>query len=196
MSKTRPIACTQCDGILTFLMLCEKCGTIAPPQEIHPYDRLDMPSTLSFSQLDLQKSLRQRMMLVHPDRLIGSSPQQRLRAQQHTVSLNQAYQALEDPYQRALCLSQKLFGEDLPAAQGEVLLEVFDWQDRLSQGSSEDSALEAYLLERHLQEVYKKLESAIQAQNTSEASTHLARFRYLSKLLKDHQFKYPPNTPK
>lgn len=182
MSKDPSLQCLECDGPLTFLILCEKCQAIVPVGGHDPYDRLGIAWTLLFSRQDLQTALRQRMMLVHPDRLLRASSQQALRAQQHTVSLNQAYQTLEDPYERALCLSKKVFSAPLPPPQGNVLEEVFIWQDRLSQGTSETLALQNYI-----SKTYEDLEKAFQTQNAMDAANHLARFRYLSKLLKGHQ---------
>jgi molecular chaperone HscB len=100
----------------------------------------------------------------HPDRFVGKSSLEQEFAQSQTVLLNQSYSALKDPIERAKALIFHMGGKEPFPETKNVLLQAFEWQDRLE--SSDPTLLEELKqqrvnLEHMLQKAFaeKNLES-------------------------------------
>ncbi|TNF36201.1 MAG: Fe-S protein assembly co-chaperone HscB [Gammaproteobacteria bacterium] len=104
------------------------------------FQLFDLPVSVDVDPSLLAARYRERQQAVHPDRHAGSSPGERLRAVQLSSDLNEAYQCLRHPLQRAVYLlslagldaaSDRTFRQDM-----DFLQQQMHWREALADASS------------------------------------------------------------
>lgn len=185
-------ACWSCHGpVGRVALFCHVCGALQPPGQADHFRRLGLPARYELDPADLQKRYVAFQQRLHPDRFARKSPKERALAEQHTVSLNEAYETLKDPLRRGAYLLQRA-GRIAPTAEArtiddpELLMETMERREALSEAA--DVARVAALTEEAAEEEKKALDAlgaAFSADDLDRATNLLTRLRYLRKFAEE-----------
>lgn len=198
--------CWNCQSELTAApVVCPRCGKVQPvPPGATLFDALGLAPSVEVDLPAVERTYRERSLLVHPDRFATAQARERRFALEQTTLLNDAYRTLRDRAARAFYLL-KLHGQDLTredagaqrAMPHAFLEEVMALREALdahrtaralepARAMSEDvgrrrtAALEE--AERALGEL---LRGGGQASALDAASQALARVRYFTRFLEE-----------
>jgi len=117
--------------------------------ELNHFARFGLLPDFSIDLKQLAQSYREQASLVHPDRFVGASESEQRGALLKAAALNDAYQVLKNPAQRALYLLA-LNGQALPLEatiqDGEFLIQQMHWREQLEdlEQASDSRALDAF----------------------------------------------------
>lgn len=138
---------------------------------------------------DLEDRFRRGQGLVHPDRFVAKSMQERTAAARQAVKLNESYQILKDPLKRAAAFLAvkgiKVPGDNGATVNHPALLgQVMQWREGLESCKSES---ELAVFESELS---GKLESIKSAFDTNEETLDYLYLElvYISKILEEIRF--------
>ena len=107
--------------------------------------------TFAVDTAALAVTYRQLAKEVHPDRFANASTAEQRQAVEHAAELNDAFQTLKSPTQRALYLlrQQADLPEETTIQDGEFLLQQMEWREQLEelQEQADLPALECFTQE-------------------------------------------------
>lgn len=185
-------ACWSCHGpVGRVALFCHVCGALQPPGQADHFRRLGLPATFDLEPAELQKHYLAFQQRLHPDRFARKGAKERSLAEQHTVSLNEAYEALKDPLRRGAYLLQ-LAGRSAPTEEArtiddpELLMETLERREALSEAASLDAvATLAGQAAKDEVQVLAELKAAFATDDLDEATRALTRLRYLRKFAEE-----------
>jgi molecular chaperone HscB len=128
---------------------------------------------------------------LHPDRFVNRSAPEKTYALEHSAALNEAYDVLKNPYQRALLLltlkGQDMSGETTATIADPALLEeILDLREQLAEAAEPE---QMSTLQREIHSLYQHtldtLTQAFSTQRYDEAKSLTRRLHYLQKMLED-----------
>ncbi len=137
----------------------------------------------------LAATYRELAREVHPDRFAGGSASEQREAVEHAARLNDAYQTLRSPTQRALYLlgQQQELPEETTIQDGEFLFQQMEWREQLEtlQEQADLAALESFAGE--LKQARNAIDTAfadcVQDPQQREQAERLARrMQFLDKM--------------
>lgn len=118
--------------------------------------------TFAVDTAALAVTYRQLAKDVHPDRFANGSATEQRQAVERAAQLNQAFQTLKSPTQRALYLlrQQAEMPEETTIQDGEFLLQQMEWREQLEdlQEQADCQALERFVSE--LKQARSKIDNA------------------------------------
>ena len=160
-----------------------------------PFAVLSLEPMFDLDMSALQRAYLDAQQTTHPDRLPSTAtPAERLKAMQHSMALNDAYQTLRSPLARAQALLAaqgiRVGGErDTHKPSTPLLMEVMEWREALA--GADLPAIGFQITE--LQEVAKHTERQLAFQlgndEWDEATQTTLRLQYLDKTLQDAKAK-------
>lgn len=185
-------ACWSCHGpVGRVALFCHVCGALQPPDRSDHFRRLGLSPSFDIDDKDLQRRYVAFQQRLHPDRFARKSRKERMLAEQHTVSLNEAYESLKDPLRRGAYLLQ-LAGRAAPIEEArtiddpELLMETLERREALSEAMSLDAVASlASVASKEEVEAFDALKAAFAADDLDEATTILTRLRYLKKFAEE-----------
>jgi molecular chaperone HscB len=195
--------CPKCGQELETPLGCSSCGVLFSPQPSPgPFEVFGLAPAFAIDAKALKQRLLKLSRLLHPDYYAASDATTRATAERNTALLNESYELLADPVQRADWLVRSLGGP----AEGEqrgmpkaFLVEVLEWNETLdaareSQPGSAQRAALAQLdttLRGQREDTLKTLGALLTplppraAPALPEARAQLNALRYLEKTLAD-----------
>ena len=185
-------ACWSCHGpVGRVALFCHVCGALQPPDRSDHFRRLGLSPRFDLDEKDLQRRYVAFQQRLHPDRFAGKSKKERVLAEQHTVSLNEAYDALKDPLRRGAYLLQ-LAGRAAPTEEARtiddpgLLMETLERREALSEAASlaAVAALAGQAAKDEAQAL-AELKVAFAADDLDTATRVLTRLRYLKKFAEE-----------
>jgi molecular chaperone HscB len=185
-------ACWSCHGpVGRVALFCHVCGALQPPDRSDYFRRLGLAPGFDIDEKDLQRRYIAFQQRLHPDRFARKSAKERVLAEQHTVSLNEAYEVLKEPLRRGAYLLQ-LAGRAAPTEEArtiddpELLMETLERREALSEAMSLDAvaALAGQAAKEEAQAL-DALRAAFAAADLAEATRVLTRLRYLKKFAEE-----------
>jgi molecular chaperone HscB len=100
------------------------------------FELFGLPRRFELDPASLDARWRALQTEVHPDRFVSEGGAARRIALQWAVRVNEAYQRLKDPLQRAGCLcelaGQRIDAEHNTAMPAEFLMQQMEWRDALA----------------------------------------------------------------
>lgn len=155
-------SCWECGEPAGGQPFCIRCGKIQPPCESTYFAVFGLGERLELDLEDLEARYYERSRLVHPDRFMTKSPQERDHAAEQTERLNRAYRTLREPWARTRYLLE-LHGHSI--AQGklpaELAEEYFELQEAMSAGEATPGMRQAF--QTTVVQALARLESDAQA---------------------------------
>lgn len=113
------------------------------------FDLLKLPRVFAIDEHLLETSYRELVMVVHPDRFVTDSPEQRRLAMQAATLANEAWRCLRDPCSRAayLCRLAGVVVDNAArkGASAAFLTQQMEWREALDEArlAARRDALEA-----------------------------------------------------
>jgi len=96
--------CWSCKRDLQNLIICEECRSAQPLSITNAFESLGLPAQFDIDLKHLSDHYLERQNLVHPDKFILKSSEEKLYAHQNSSYINQCYQELKDSILRAEAL--------------------------------------------------------------------------------------------
>jgi len=93
--------CWNCEADLQDLIICENCKTVQPLSPTNVFKDLGLRPEFDIDLNLLSECYLERQRLIHPDKFISKTAEEKLYAQQHSSHINQCYQILNDNISRA-----------------------------------------------------------------------------------------------
>lgn len=185
-------ACWSCHGpVGRVALFCHVCGALQPPDRSDHFRRLGLSRHFDIDDKDLQRRYIAFQQRLHPDRFARKSKKERVLAEQHTVSLNEAHEVLKDPLRRGAYLLQ-LAGRIAPTEEArtiddpQLLMETLERREALSEATSlEAVATLASAASKEEVQALEALKAAFAADDLDEATRVLTRLRYLRKFAEE-----------
>lgn len=99
------------------------------------YELFGLPLTFKLDLAELNRRYREAVKLVHPDRFAAAGEQEQRAAVERAASLNDAYEVLKSPGQRALYLLnlQAPLEEEATVQDPEFLFQQMEWREELEE---------------------------------------------------------------
>ena len=185
-------ACWSCHGpVGRVALFCHVCGALQPPDRSDHFRRLGLSPRFEIDDKDLQRRYVAFQQRLHPDRFARKSKKERVLAEQHTVSLNEAHEALKDPLRRGAYLLQ-LAGRVAPTEEArtiddpELLMETLERREALSEAMNLDAVASlAGQAGKDEAQALDALRAAFAVDDLDEATKILTRLRYLKKFAEE-----------
>ena len=185
-------ACWSCHGpVDRQALFCHVCGALQPPGAANHFERLGLQPRFALDASDLNRRYVAFQQRLHPDRFARKSSKERALAEQHTVSLNEAFEILKDPLRRGAYLL-KLAGRAAPTAEAqtiddpELLMETMERREALAEAADlETVASLAADAAGEADTCLETIAAAFAAADLDSASDRLTRLRYLRKFAEE-----------
>lgn len=135
-APTQRRGCWSCGGGSgETLLFCRVCGAIQPPDfRQNFFDVLSMTASFVVERRELEERYRQAQQQCHPDRFVTRAATERRLSAEHVTRLNEAYQTLRDPLNRAVYLVDLAGGNTAAAVDDPAfLMEVMESRESLSE---------------------------------------------------------------
>ncbi len=179
-------ACHACGSPLALpYMMCEACQAIQPPTAISLFDSLGIKADFIVTMETIDQHYKAAQRQVHPDKVLGRPAQEKLWAQMHAATLNQAYQTLRDDVARGqYLLAEKGIEAAITTNDPLILQESLEKREALAEAASQDAlaALHANA-QADYQAAYNDVAAAFAADALQDAAKALLRLRFLQKFL-------------
>jgi molecular chaperone HscB len=188
-AKAAVTPCWSCKGpVAARALFCSTCGAVQPPGEADAFTRLGLRRVWDLAPADLDRQYFGFQRRLHPDRFATKSSREKALAQLQASALNEAYEALKDPVQRAALLL-RLAGHDLDidgAATIDdpaLLTEAMALREALMEADSADEVNRlAADAESEIAATQAALEAAFSAEDYEKAGNLVLRLRYMIRL--------------
>jgi molecular chaperone HscB len=184
--------CWSCKGPVSVqAMFCHTCGAAQPPRQIDHFTRLGFEPGFDLDIDLLEKRYLGFQRSVHPDRFANKSARDRAMAEQQSVSLNEAFETLNDPLRRATYLLQ-LKGETASVAKDQtvddpaLLMEAMEAREALAEAESVE-AIEKLAIKAGADAInlLSEISKAFAADDLTAANRLTTRLKYLRKFLEE-----------
>lgn len=177
-------ACEQCSGACdASKVVCLECRHIQDFRFIDPFQLFDLPISLEVDREKLDAKYFEFQRLMHPDKMIKASANQKDRAAKHIQQINESYKVLGNILSCAKAAILRLMNHNvsvsgfdkvvhLPSPQSEFLQQIFVLQ------SNENFEDAKKLYESRV----TALSKAIQSQTMQDALMLLSELAYLTRV--------------
>ncbi len=144
----------------------------------------------------LEKAWRELAARVHPDRYATASPAEKRVVMQWAATINEAYQVLRQPLQRAryLCerAGQALEEESNTSMAPGFLMQQMEWREQLEQARDEGDAAGLEALRQEVAQYMAQLESQVarlldEQNDAAQAARHVREWMFVDKLTHEIQ---------
>jgi molecular chaperone HscB len=184
--------CWSCKGPVSIkAMFCHTCGAVQPPRQSDHFSRLGFEPGFDIDVDLLEKRYLGFQRSVHPDRFATKPAKERAIAEQQSVSLNEAFETLQDPLRRAAYLLQ-LKGQSASVERDQtivdpaLLMEVLEAREALSEAESVE-AVETLAIKAGADAIHllSDISKAFAADDLAAANQLTTRLKYLRKFLEE-----------
>ncbi|MDO5667867.1 MAG: Fe-S protein assembly co-chaperone HscB [Alcaligenaceae bacterium] len=156
------------------------------------FELFELPAQFAVNHSELEQIWRSKSAQVHPDRFATASDAEKRVAMQWASLINEAYQVLKSPIQRATYLCEQqgvdIGAESNTAMAPEFLFKQMQWREELEAASDDQNALEALLqeVESEALELSQIVGDLIdQQKNWSAASDKLRQWMFIDKFRRE-----------
>lgn len=190
------VVCWSCKGpVPAGEPFCASCKAVQPPGQLDHFARLGLPQGFDVDPARLERAYFDRQRMLHPDRFATKTPREKALSQQQATSLNDAYETLKDPLQRATYLAGLLglnvLREGCNALTDPVILmEAMEMREALAEAETADAVAE--ITDRAVQDIRDcedALAKGFEARDMDEVSHLITRLKYLRKLADETRFR-------
>ena len=111
--------------------------SIEPPDpRATPFDVLGLPMQFALDAKEIDRAWLMKSRAFHPDRFVGKPDRERRLAAEHTVALNDAKRAIEDPFDRAVWLVRHS-GVNEASLDQRLLVSLMEARERADEGDKD-----------------------------------------------------------
>ncbi len=159
---------------------------------INYFTLLNLPESFALDDVALQREYVAAQKQTHPDKMIGKSEKERVAAFQHSMDVNDAYEALKHPLHRAehlLALHDvhvNTDGNDTIKPDQALLMEIMQMREQLESCVVQSDAAKCVAdIRTALAHVTDDLTDAFAEKNWQSAAQLTIRLRYYTKSLEE-----------
>lgn len=185
-----PMPCWSCKQAAQGLF-CGACGAVQPPGALDHFRRLGLGRSFAVDTAELDRRYFALQRQLHPDRFMKKTARERAVSQSQAASLNEAYEILRDPLDRAVYLL-RLQGIELEPASGQtisdpaLLMEAMEMREALSEAADAEAVQAvATQVEADRKVALDLLGRAFAGGDAKAARAQTLRLKYLTKLAED-----------
>jgi molecular chaperone HscB len=187
-----PAACWSCAGPVDVASpFCPTCKAVQPPRPLDHFARLGLAADFAVNAAELDRRYFALQRQLHPDRFATKTSRERAISQSQAVALNEAYEALKDPLERAVYLL-KIKGVDAnpdgchTVKDPTLLMEQMERREALIEAQT-PAAVDALAREAasHVSESEAAIASAFATGDLEAAGRETTRLKYLVKLVEE-----------
>lgn len=191
------VACWSCGGPTPAdSFFCVTCASVQPPGTADHFRRLGLKRSFDVDRADLERRYFDLQRRLHPDRFATRTGREKALSQAQAVSLNEAYETLADPLDRAVYLLH-LAGMDVLAegcnqiADPVILMEAMEMREALA-GAQSGAQVELFAanVAADIEECVGDLAVAFRKNDFDEAAKLTTRLRYLRKAIEDSRARH------
>ncbi len=156
---------------------------------------LDIAPSFTLDEAELQRLYLRLQHQYHPDRQAGKTSEDRQRAIQTSMDINQAYATLKDPLRRAQHLLElggvNVNGEhDTVKPDSRLLMEMMELRESLEESASYSQLGELYeRMETERENALERLAEMFARQDMESAAQLAIKLNYVEKFLHDVKIK-------
>lgn len=159
---------------------------------------LDLPARFDLNLKTLEQHYFAAQRQWHPDRFVGQGADMRGEAAAKSVLINDAYDTLKNPLERAkhLLELQGFFIDDETNPPPALLMEMMELRERIHDASNDGRALLAMVeeIKALATSCHRELSAAFEANNHEAAQAETLRLGYLGKAMEEaHMLLYRVN---
>lgn len=192
LTATTPGSCWSCGGpIDAVAAFCGTCRAVQPPRAADHFSRLGLPVDFAVNTAELDRRYFALQRQLHPDRFATRTARERAISQSQAVAINEAYEMLKDPLERATYLLKLKGIEANPDGCHTVndptlLMEQMERREALMEATT-PVAVEALAREAvsHVSESEAAIAAAFASGQLEKAGAETTRLKYLVKLVEE-----------
>jgi molecular chaperone HscB len=171
-------------------LFCETCHAVQPPGHADHFARLGVDKIFDLDVDGLERKYFELQRHLHPDRFANKTAKEKSLSQQQAVSLNEAFEVLKNPLQRAdyLLIVNGFSGisHDHTVNDPALLMEAMETREALMEASSVEEVNKVNdKARRDVRDCIKLISEAFLQQNLDNARKLALRLKYLTKLLEE-----------
>ena len=186
------VACWSCGGPTPAdNPFCVTCQAVQPPGTVDHFRRLGVERSFAIDRADLERRYFDFQRRLHPDRFATRTGREKAFSQAQAVGLNEAYETLADPLERAVYLLH-LAGIDILSegcnqiTDPVILMEAMEMREALAAAQSAAQVeMFAANVAADIDECVADLAVAFRKNDLDEAAKLTTRLRYLRKAIED-----------
>lgn len=174
---------------------CPSCKAVQPPGQADHFQRLGVARTFDIDAAALEKAYFRMQRLLHPDRFATRTAKEKTLSQQQATSLNDAYETLKDPLERAAYLA-RLMGLNVlkegcnALTDPVILMEAMEMREALAEAESADEVGDVTKrAQGEIANCESELSEAFAAKDMDRAAVLITRLKYLRKLADETRFR-------
>lgn len=153
------------------------------------FEILSLPAAFPLNLKTLETAYFDAQRQWHPDRFVGKSEEQRAEAAQRSIWINDAYETLKNPLERAkhLLELQGIFIDDDTNPPAQLLMEMMELREGIHEAAGDGKALLAIVedLKKHMAACTHDLEAAFAGADYPTAEAETLRLGYLGKAMEE-----------
>lgn len=159
---------------------------LSPPDpRATPFDVLGLPIQFAFEARAIDRAWLTKSRAFHPDRFVGKTDRERRLAAEHTVALNDAKRAIDDPFDRAVWLVRHAGVVEANLEQ-RLLVLLMEARERADEGQKDAVVAESVARFRVLAtELDAHMANLDDKAALARASRALAEMKTLARLVAD-----------
>jgi molecular chaperone HscB len=156
------------------------------------FDLFGLPAAFAIDTDQLDRAYRGIQAEIHPDKFAHAGDAEQRLSMQWSTRVNEAYQALRKPFERARYLLE-LNGIDAMDAKNtsmpaDFLMQQMEWREALMEARESSDLTALQMLEKDLKAHAKGLQTQLgslldEQRNYAEAANVLRKVRFMDKLL-------------
>lgn len=161
----------------------------------HYFQLFQLPEQFDLDLTQLEQQYRTLTARFHPDKMATATSFEQKQAMMMAATINQAYQTLKAPIDRAAyLLTQQGIDVDAPEHTSfapEFLMQQMQWREQLNDAREEQNTSELEALQTEIKEaqteLYQELTHSFTQQKYQQAAVLVRQGRFLNKLQQEIQ---------
>lgn len=185
------IPCWSCKGPVAGTdLFCETCHAVQPPGQGDHFARFGIEPDFEVDTDKLEMRYFELQRYLHPDRFANKSAKEKSLSQQQAVSLNEAFEVLKDPLNRADYLLKLKKGEgishDHTVKDPLLLMEAMETREALMAAEKlSDVEKISDKARRDIRDVTRAIGACFEKDDLDGAMKAALKLKYLKKLFEE-----------
>lgn len=184
--------CWSCStAIQKNAFFCDHCDIIQPASGISVFELFELEPCFELDEAQLEQRYFNLQHQLHPDRFAGKTGKEKLLASQQSMAINDAYNILNNPLERANYLTLLMGGksykdENNRAAPPHILMNVMEQREALALAQDNDQ-LERLLKQSQnkQQQIYTEIKTAFENKDVKSLENHVLSLQYEQKFMQE-----------
>ncbi len=159
-----PVKCSSCNRPMESPLFCGDCRALYRVDDCTLFEVMGLPARFDLDLGELRSRYLHLARDLHPDRLLDRSPADQETVLRNSARLNEAYEVLRDPIQRAEYLLELSGGESAAGDKSvpqSVLIEALSLREELDETRADSDAAVIETLRARVEGRYRELSEAI-----------------------------------